>query len=205
MLGFIARTTHAIPAKRVARICQHTTVKGAYAPLWLAPLHASAQLPKPCVPPVPSQAGNERAAWRREEAPSRASPAGNQTTKQEGEPQLQGRKTQRRSSPRKLFSAGEGHPPTRRRRAGLSQNVAFQRKLSDFEPIISRILSKTWHVDQQTERRTQTESTRRPFPMATERIRQPFPIATTNQETRRASSRRTMKLPTCQLQVSRGG
>ena len=133
--------------------------------------------------PSLSQAGDEGPAWRREEAPSRASPAGNQLTRQKGKPQPQGEESPNRSSPRKLFSAGEGHPPTRRRRAGLSRNVAFQRKLFGYEPIISRILSKTWHVDQQTERRTQTESTRRPFPMATERIRQPFPIATTNQET----------------------
>ena len=78
--------------------------------------------------PSLSQAGNEGPAWRREEAPSRASPAGNQLTRQKGKPQPQGEESPNRSSPRKLFLAGEGHPPTRRRRAGLSRNVAFQRK-----------------------------------------------------------------------------
>ena len=86
--------------------------------------------------PSLSQAGNEGPAWRREEAPSRASPAGNQLTRQKGKPQPQGEESPNRLSPRKLFSAGEGHPPTRRRRAGLSRDVAFQRKLPDYEPII---------------------------------------------------------------------
>ena len=55
--------------------------------------------------PSLSQAGNEGPAWRREEAPSRASPAGNQLTRQKGKPQPQGEESPNRSSPRKLFSA----------------------------------------------------------------------------------------------------
>ena len=149
---------------------------------WRHYTQARSCLSRVCPPSRARQAGNERAAWRREEAPSRASPAGNQLTRQKGKPQPQGEESPNRSSPRKLFSAGEGHPPTRRRRAGLSRDVAFQRKLSGYEPIISRTYPRlgTSTNRQKGEPRLKVLGGRSPWPLNLFGSHFPSPASTIN-------------------------
>ena len=123
---------------RCRSICQHH-----WGPLTghsVAPLHALRVAATAVWAPAPSfRARGRETARRREEAPSRASPVSNQKRTEGRTPTaVKGRPKDARHRANCFRPTKATLQPGSRRRAGLSRDVAFHCKLSDYEPIISR-------------------------------------------------------------------
>ena len=122
---------------RCRSICQHHwgPLKGHS----VAPLHALRVAATAVWAPTPSfGARGWETARRREEAPSRASPVGTQKKTEGRTPTaVKGRPKDARHRANCFRPTKATLQPGSRRRAGLSRDVAFQRKLPDYEPIIS--------------------------------------------------------------------
>ena len=89
------------------------------------------------------RARDRETARRREEAPSRASPMSKPEDNRRENPNCSQREAQNARHRANCFRPIKATlQPGSRRRAGLSQDVAFHRKLSDHEPIISRIYAR---------------------------------------------------------------
>ena len=146
VLGFICENnTRDRSSERDIRcrsICQHHW--GPFTGHSEAPLHALRVAATAVWAPAPNVKARDRETARRgEEAPSRASPMSKPEDNRRENPNCSQREAQNARHRANCFRPIKATlQPGSRRRAGLSQDVAFHRKLSDHEPIISRIYAR---------------------------------------------------------------